>query len=181
MGPGSTPILGLEAVGTILEVGAEATGDFKAGERVMALCSGGTYAEQVDTTVALQSPALFACSPRSRPDCLFCFALLVLSLSHDIVGCLCWPHSLSTREGLEEAPFDVILHARQVVVDAGAVMRAPDSFSTHEAAAFMEATITAYLNIFTIGGAKKGSSVLIHGGGSGVGRQAYPGLPAWLL
>jgi NADPH:quinone reductase-like Zn-dependent oxidoreductase len=58
----------------------------------------------------------------------------------------------------------------QVVVDAGAVMRAPDSFSTHEAAAFMEATITAYLNIFHIGGAKKGDSVLIHGGGSGVGR-----------
>ena len=59
----------------------------------------------------------------------------------------------------------------QVVVDAGAVMRAPDSFSTHEAAAFMEATITAYLNIFHIGGAKKGSSVLIHGVGSGVGRR----------
>lgn len=59
---------------------------------------------------------------------------------------------------------------KQVVVDAGSVMRVPDSFTTHEAAGFMEATITAFLNIFHVGGAKKGSSVLVHGGGSGVGR-----------
>ena len=55
-------------------------------------------------------------------------------------------------------------------MDAGSVMRVPDSFTMHEAAAFMEATITAYLNIFHVGNAQKGSSVLVHGGGSGVGR-----------
>ena len=58
----------------------------------------------------------------------------------------------------------------QAVVDAGTVMRIPDGFTTLEAAAFMEATLTAYLNIFQLGGAEKGKSVLVHGGGSGVGR-----------
>lgn len=50
---GASPLLGLEAAGTILEVGAEAAGDFKPGERVMALCNGGTYAEQVLTSESL--------------------------------------------------------------------------------------------------------------------------------
>lgn len=58
----------------------------------------------------------------------------------------------------------------QVVVHAGSLIRVPDSFKMFEAAGFMEATLTAYLNIFQIGGAEKGKSVLIHGGGSGVGR-----------
>lgn len=63
------------------------------------------------------------------------------------------------------------MHAyTQAVVDAGTVMRVPEGFTTLEAAAFMEATLTAYLNIFQLGGAEKGKSVLIHGGGSGVGR-----------
>lgn len=57
----------------------------------------------------------------------------------------------------------------QVVVDEGAILSVPSSWSTYEAAGFMEATLTAYLNIFQIGGAAKGKSVLIHGGGSGVG------------
>jgi len=54
-------------------------------------------------------------------------------------------------------------------VDAGAVLPVPSNWSMHEAAGFMEAALTAYLNIFQIGGAAKGKSVLIHGGGSGVG------------
>lgn len=56
------------------------------------------------------------------------------------------------------------------MVDAGSVMKVPESWKMMEAAGFMEATLTAYLNIFYIGGAAKGMSVLIHGGGSGVGR-----------
>lgn len=58
----------------------------------------------------------------------------------------------------------------QVVVDAGSIMKVPESWKMVEAAGFMEVTLTAYLNIFQIGGAIKGKSVLIHGGGSGVGR-----------
>ncbi|BDA46107.1 Synaptic vesicle membrane protein VAT-1 homolog [Coccomyxa sp. Obi] len=102
---GSSEILGLEAAGTISEVGSACTGDWKVGDRVMALCSGGAYAEEV-------------------------------------------------------------------VVDAGSIMKVPESWKMVEAAGFMEVTLTAYLNIFQIGGATKGKSVLIHGGGSGVGSQA---------
>ena len=57
----------------------------------------------------------------------------------------------------------------QVVVDAGSVLPVPSNWSTHEAASFMETTLTAYLTIFQIGGAAKGKSVLVHGGGSGIG------------
>jgi hypothetical protein len=61
---------------------------------------------------------------------------------------------------------------RQVCVDAGSALHAPDSLSDHEAAGLMEATLTAYLNIFEVGHAQPGQLVLIHGGGSGVGTQA---------
>ena len=59
-------------------------------------------------------------------------------------------------------------------MDAGSVLHAPESLSDHEAGGLMEATLTAYLNIFEIGGAKSGQMVLIHGGGSGVGTQVLP-------
>ena len=55
-------------------------------------------------------------------------------------------------------------------MDAGSLLKVPDSWTMIEAAGFMEVTLTAYLNIIQIGGAEKGKSVLIHGGGSGVGR-----------
>ena len=59
-------------------------------------------------------------------------------------------------------------------MDAGSVLHAPEALSDHEAGGLMEATLTAYLNIFEIGGAKSGQMVLIHGGGSGVGTQVAP-------
>ncbi len=46
----------------------------------------------------------------------------------------------------------------QVVVDAGSIMKVPESWKMVEAAGFMEVTLTAYLNIFQIGGAAKGKS-----------------------
>ncbi|CAL5227926.1 g10973 [Coccomyxa viridis] len=103
--PGHSPNLGLEAAGTVMEAGSDAASRSKAGERVMALCPGGAYAEQV-------------------------------------------------------------------VVDTGSVLPVPSNWSTYEAAGFMETTLTAFLNIFQIGGAVKGKSVLVHGGGSGIGTQA---------
>ncbi len=44
--PGASPILGLEVAGEIVACGPEVTG-FKPGDRVMALCNGGGYAEYV--------------------------------------------------------------------------------------------------------------------------------------
>ncbi len=60
----------------------------------------------------------------------------------------------------------------QVIVDAGCILGVPDGWADTDAAGFMETTLTAYLNVFQIGGAETGDSVLIHGGGSGVGTQA---------
>ena len=45
--PGTTSILGLEAAGVVLEIGADAASWLRVGQRVMALLPGGGYAEQV--------------------------------------------------------------------------------------------------------------------------------------
>ena len=56
----------------------------------------------------------------------------------------------------------------------------PPDWTEAEAGGFMETTLTAYLNIFNLGGVvdshtqelKPNATVLVHGGGSGVGTQA---------
>lgn len=60
-------------------------------------------------------------------------------------------------------------YAEEAIAHEGSVMPVPESLSDEEAAAFPEAFLTAYLNIFQLGHARRGESVLIHGGGSGVG------------
>lgn len=52
------------------------------------------------------------------------------------------------------------------------VMPMPESMTFEEAACVCETYITAYLNIFMIGGLKDGDSTLIHGGGGGVNTAA---------
>lgn len=63
-------------------------------------------------------------------------------------------------------------YAEEVVVHAGSVMRVPESLSDVEAAALPEVFLTAFLNIFMLARASEGETVLIHGGGSGVGTAA---------
>ncbi len=63
-------------------------------------------------------------------------------------------------------------YAEQVVVHAGSAMHVPDPMSDEEAAAMPEVFLTAFLNLFLLGVAKRGERVLIHGGGSGVGTAA---------
>lgn len=63
-------------------------------------------------------------------------------------------------------------YAEEVVVDAGSAMHVPDDLSDAEAAAFPEVFLTAYLNLFLIARLRDGETVLIHGGGSGVGTAA---------
>ena len=60
-------------------------------------------------------------------------------------------------------------YAEEVVVDAGSAMQVPDALNDEEAGALPEVFLTAFLNIFELAHAKRGESVLIHGGGSGVG------------
>jgi tumor protein p53-inducible protein 3 len=63
-------------------------------------------------------------------------------------------------------------YAEEVVVDAGSAMRVPEGFAFEQAGAMPEVFLTAFSNIFTLARARRGESILIHGGGSGVGTAA---------
>lgn len=63
-------------------------------------------------------------------------------------------------------------YAEEAVVDAGSVMRVPDALSWDEAGAIPEVFLTAFLNVFLLAQAKAGETLLVHGGGSGVGTAA---------
>ncbi len=60
-------------------------------------------------------------------------------------------------------------YAQMAVVHHGSAMHVPAILSNAEAAALPEVYLTAFLNLFMLAGVKQGDSVLIHGGGSGVG------------
>lgn len=63
-------------------------------------------------------------------------------------------------------------YAEEVVVDGGSVMRAPDVLPWDEAGAIPEVFLTAFLNVFELAHAQAGETLLVHGGGSGVGTAA---------
>ena len=63
-------------------------------------------------------------------------------------------------------------YAEEVVVDAGSAMHVPEALTDEEAAAIPEVFLTAFSNVFMLARAKSGESILIHGGGSGVGTAA---------
>jgi len=63
-------------------------------------------------------------------------------------------------------------YAEEVVVHHGSAMHVPDVLSDIEAGAMPEVFLTAYLNVFELARARAGETLLIHGGGSGVGTAA---------
>ncbi len=63
-------------------------------------------------------------------------------------------------------------YAEEVVVPAVCAMPVPDAFSWEEAAATPEVFLTVFLNVFELGALSPGGSVLVHGGGSGIGTAA---------
>jgi len=63
-------------------------------------------------------------------------------------------------------------YAEEAVVDAGSAMHVPPVSSWEEAGALPEVFLTAFLNAFKLAGAKGGETLLVHGGGSGVGTAA---------
>jgi putative PIG3 family NAD(P)H quinone oxidoreductase len=63
-------------------------------------------------------------------------------------------------------------YAEEVVVDAGSALPVPAALSFEEAAALPEVFLTVFSNVFQLGGLAAGGSVLVHGGGSGIGTAA---------
>jgi NADPH2:quinone reductase len=63
-------------------------------------------------------------------------------------------------------------YAEYAVAHASHLMRIPGSMSFEEAACVNESYVTAFLNVFLIGGLKDGDTVLVHGGGGGVANAA---------
>lgn len=63
-------------------------------------------------------------------------------------------------------------YAEEAVVDARSAIHVPKAWSDEEAAATPEVFLTADLNIFGLAGAGRGETLLVHGGGSGVGTAA---------
>ncbi|MBN3325633.1 QORX oxidoreductase, partial [Atractosteus spatula] len=103
--PGASLILGLEAAGIVTELGPGCHSLWTAGDRVMALLSGGGYAEFVSVPEELLMPV-------------------------------------------------------------------PSHFTFHQAAAIPEAWLTAFQLLHLVAKVKKGETVLIHAGASGVGTAA---------
>lgn len=63
-------------------------------------------------------------------------------------------------------------YAEYAKIPGEMAMPIPESFSFEQAAAIPEVFLTAYLNMFKLGGLSKGDKVLIHAGASGVGTAA---------
>ena len=63
-------------------------------------------------------------------------------------------------------------YATETVAPSVCVMRTPQNFTDLEAAGFPEVFITAFLNLFLIGGLESGATALVHGGSGGVGTAA---------
>ncbi|MBY0401623.1 NAD(P)H-quinone oxidoreductase, partial [Myxococcota bacterium] len=60
-------------------------------------------------------------------------------------------------------------YAEESVVDAGSVMPLPDGLDFDEGAGAAETLLTVFLNVFQLGALPAGGTVLVHGGGSGIG------------
>lgn len=63
-------------------------------------------------------------------------------------------------------------YAEYAVAYASHLMAIPPSMSFEEAACVCESYITAFLNVFLLGGLKDGQTALLHGGGGGVNTAA---------
>jgi putative PIG3 family NAD(P)H quinone oxidoreductase len=63
-------------------------------------------------------------------------------------------------------------YAEKVAVTAGQLLPAPSSTTLTEAAALPEAVCTVYSNVFLGARLAKGETLLVHGGGSGIGTTA---------
>ncbi len=95
----------------------------------------------------------------------------------DILGLECSGEIAAVGEGVTDFPLGTQVcallsgggYADQVVVPAGQVANVPRGVSLIEAGALMEVASTVWSNVFMMGKLQSGDTVLLHGGGSGIG------------
>jgi len=63
-------------------------------------------------------------------------------------------------------------YAEQVAVPAGQLLPVPDGLSAVEAASLPEVVCTVWSNVFMVAHLRPGETLLVHGGGSGIGTMA---------
>ena len=63
-------------------------------------------------------------------------------------------------------------YAEEVAVDAGSLLRIPPRLSFEQAAGVPEVFLTVFLTVFQLGALAPVGSLLVHGGGSGIGTAA---------
>lgn len=63
-------------------------------------------------------------------------------------------------------------YAEETVVHAGSAMRVPEGMSWTDAAAIPEVFLTVHLTVFQLAAFPDGGTLLVHGGGSGIGTAA---------
>ncbi len=63
-------------------------------------------------------------------------------------------------------------YAEEVAVDVGSLLPIPSRFSDEQAAGIPEVFLTVFLTVFQLGGLASGGTLLVHGGGSGIGTAA---------
>lgn len=98
----------------------------------------------------------------------------------DILGLECSGDIVSVGEGVTDLqPGEHVCalltgggYAEYVAVPAGQVAIAPDGVSLTEAGGLMEVAATVWSNVFMMGKLRHGETLLVHGGGSGIGTMA---------
>ncbi|MET0929225.1 MAG: NAD(P)H-quinone oxidoreductase [Aeromicrobium sp.] len=98
----------------------------------------------------------------------------------DILGLECSGDIVSVGEGVTDltpgAHVCALLtgggYAEYVSVPAGQVATAPEGISLTDAGGIMEVAATVWSNVFMMGKLKHGETLLVHGGGSGIGTFA---------
>jgi tumor protein p53-inducible protein 3 len=63
-------------------------------------------------------------------------------------------------------------YAEEAVVHHGSALRVPDALGDDEAGAIPEVFLTVFLNVFMLARVQPGETLLVHGGGSGIGTAA---------
>lgn len=100
--------------------------------------------------------------------------------STDILGLECSGDIVSVGDGVTDLqPGEHVCallsgggYAEYVAVPAGQVAIAPAGVSLTEAAGLMEVAATVWSNVFMMGKLQHGETLLVHGGGSGIGTMA---------